>query len=109
MSAQHLIPNSVVFSTNESTEIPKETNVLLWMTPDPLPELPEYLGILICPYVRAINSVPENVYLLVTDLYTAIACQLPPRCKLLRNGLSSYDFSVETFYFDKENIVRHTL
>lgn len=94
----HLIPNATIFSTSEPTEIPEETKVLLWMTPDPLPVLPPYLCILIAPYITTIGLVPETLFQLVTDEDTVISCRLPFHCVLIKRKRSViYTMETQTF------------
>jgi len=88
LEGTHLIPNATVFSTATVTDIPPETKVLLWMTPDPLPELPPYLCILIAPYIEQIDLVPETLFQLVTDTDTVINCRLPFHCVLIKRKRS---------------------
>ena len=98
LEGTHLIPNATIFSTATATDIPPETKVLLWMTPDPLPELPAYLCILIAPYVASINSVPDTLFQLVTDADTVINCRLPFHCVLAkRKRCDKYKTEMPTF------------
>ena len=109
LEGTHLIPNATIFSTATATDIPPETKILLWMTPDPLPELPENLDILVCPRVKAVNSVPNNLCLLVVDIYATIACQLPPHCRLFRNASNTQEYVVKTYRYDAVTPTKHAL